>query len=266
MQRFASWCILWPAWWWWHTEISFLATTYVGALQTKNQKVQEWSEPVYQAFLAGAWIVLWTETTLYWVPKPIVCLETGRRLHNETHAALQSTVENMYFWHGVMVPAFVVVRPEWITVEHIRREENAEVRRVMVERMGWDKYCSQAGMRVIHEDRLQSQFPALPQSELVPESERLVVSYRSGEETAQLLEATELKDFEDRPLRFVRVTDPSTGRQYTIRVKHNHTRCYQAIGASFGMTEKQYKESVYQRQGDVCLKPLGKTSGKQIHS
>lgn len=39
-------------------------------------------------------------------------------------------VENLYFWHGVLVPAFVVVKPEWITVQHIETESNAEVRRV----------------------------------------------------------------------------------------------------------------------------------------
>lgn len=90
--------------------------------------------------------------------------------------------------------------------------------------------------------------------------------YRSGEENAELLEASEFRDFEGRSLRFVRVTDPSTDRQYIIRVAHNCKTPYEGIGASFGMTEKQYKRSFYLRQGDVCLKPLTPTINLSQHS
>jgi hypothetical protein len=157
-----------------------------------------------------------------------------------------SDAEDLYFWHGVLVPWFVVANPEQITMQHIRDEENAEVRRIMMERMGWEKFCTDAEMRVLHEDELISNFPAIPVSDLVDVGQRLVTTYREGKETAQLLEAEGLRDFEDRPLRFVRLTDPSTGRQYTIRVLHNHQRCYEAIGWTFGLTEKQYRNEVLQ--------------------
>lgn len=97
----------------------------------------------------------WTEDTLYWVAKPKVHVEkiaTGRRLHNATYAALESDVENLYFWHGVLVPAFVVVKPGWITMKHIKEEENAEVRRVMIERYGEDKYIADSGMKPVASD------------------------------------------------------------------------------------------------------------------
>ena len=74
-------------------------------------------------------------------------------MHNDKYAALESDVENLYFWHGVLVPAFVIVRPDWITVEHIETEDNAEVRRVMVERYGEDKYIIDSGLKpVAHDD------------------------------------------------------------------------------------------------------------------
>ena len=139
----------------------------------------------------------------------------------------------LYHWHGVRVTEQIICRPETLTIEQINSESNAEVRRVMVERIGWGRYCEMAGIKVIHRDTLESAFPAIPISEVVEPSARLVVSYRSGTEEAELLEATELKDFDDRPIRLVRVTDPSTGRQYTIRVGHDQTRCYAAIGATF---------------------------------
>ena len=194
-------------------------------------------------------MIYFTDDTLYWFAKPHVHVEVSngvRRLHCEDHAAIESDLENLYFWHGVMVPAFVVVRPDWITIEMIRKEENQEVRRVMIERMGWERFCDSAGVSVLCTDRLSAQFPALPVSDLVDEGQRLVTEYRAGDEEAELLETSEFRDFEDRPLRFVRVTDPSTGRQYILRVAHNCKRPYEGIGASFGMTEKQYRKSVRQ--------------------
>ena len=121
-------------------------------------------------------------------------------------------------------------------------------------------------MKVLHEDILNSNFPSIPVSELVSENARLITSYRSGVEKAQLLEAEGIKDYEDRPLRFVRMEDPSTGRRYTIRVLHSHTRCYEAVAWTFGKTEKAYKEKSYIRQGDVFLNPISDGPKVQTHS
>ncbi len=93
-----------------------------------------------------------------------------------------------------------------------------------------------------------------------------MTSYRAGCERAELLEAEDLRDFEDRPLRFVRLTDPSTGRQYTLRVLHDHDRCYKAVGWTFGMTEIEYKHARFIRQGDVLLSPLAGGPLEQAHS
>ena len=42
----------------------------------------------------------------------------------------------LYFWHGVRVPQDVIEQPELITAQRILGETNAEIRRVMLERMG----------------------------------------------------------------------------------------------------------------------------------
>jgi len=140
------------------------------------------------------------------------------------------------------------------------------VRRVMVERMGWDNFCAAAKMKIIHVDELHSNFPDIPVSEMVDSGMRLVTSYRVGVERAELLEAEDLHDFEDRPLRFVRLTDPSTGRMYTLRVLHDHTRCYDAVGWTFGLSETEYKCGRFIRQGDVFLNPLAGGPFEQAHS
>jgi hypothetical protein len=246
--RFAKWCIQGRGWWWYNWEISWIAVTEFGAAQRNDVKVSAWSNPLLGAFLNGCWLLFWTSDTLYWVSKPTVHTEKtngSRRLHNDSYAALESDVENLYFMHGVLVPAFVVVRPDWITIKHIRDEQNAEVRRVMIERMGWDKFCSEAKLKVIHTDTLTANFPSLPVSETVHADMRAVTSYREGVETVELLESEEFKDFDDHPLKFVRVTDPSTAERYTLRVWPDNKRAYEAVAQTFGMTEPQYKKSVY---------------------
>ena len=119
--------------------------------------MSRWSKPVLDAYLAGVWFVFWTEDTLYWIAKPIVATETTgdgqRRLHHETLGAVQSDLENLYFLNGVSVPAFVVVRPDWITLQHIKSESNEEVRRIMIERYGWTRYLADMGAVVIDSRR-----------------------------------------------------------------------------------------------------------------
>lgn len=151
----------------------------------------------------------------------------------------------LYYIHGVKVARQIVVAPESLTVAQVREEKNAEVRRVMIERMGWDKFCSEAKLKVIHTDTLTAQFPALPVSETVHADMRAVTRYRKGKEVAELLESKEFRDFDDRPLKFVRVTDPSTGECYILRAWPTNRRAYEAVAQTFGMSEKEYKESVY---------------------
>ena len=113
----------------------------------------------------------WTENALYWVAKPRVHVEGNeRRLHCATGPALESDIENLYFWHGVLVPAFAVTYPEWITVKHIEEEENAEVRRILIERYGQARYLQDAGAAELHRD----DFGVLYRKE-VPNDEALVM-------------------------------------------------------------------------------------------
>lgn len=150
MRRFASWCIHRGWGWWWSWDLSWIATTHLGALQL--QSTIPWAQPLFEAYIAGAWILYWTDDTLYWVAKPTIHIEgpaDRRRLHNDTGPAVESDAENLYFVHGVLVPEFVVVRPDWITTTHITQEPNAEVRRIMLERYGTARYIKDIGATAI---------------------------------------------------------------------------------------------------------------------
>jgi hypothetical protein len=76
----------------------------------------------------------------------------GRRLHNADGPAVDSDIEPLYFWHGILVPSFVILRPDLITVAHIHAEDNAEVRRVMLERMGFERYVEESGAERVQAD------------------------------------------------------------------------------------------------------------------
>ena len=219
------------------------------------------------------------ESANWWFPyegfcfvseRPIRCaIDEQRRLHHDTKAAMEFRDGwKVYCYHGTTVPAQVIESPESITVEQIKNEANAEVRRCMVELMGWTKFVALSEMKVLHTDSLASKFPSLPQSDLVDNSDMAAFDYVDGTERAELMESALLRDFEDRPLKFVRLTCPSTGRQYIQRVAHDETRVYAAVGRMFGMTEQEYKSGKYIRQGDVLMWALDQSDERitQQHS
>ena len=75
------------------------------------------------------------------------------RLHNESGAAIDwPDGWGPYSIHGVTVPAAVVEHPETMTVQMIREERNAEVRRVMIERFGRERFLRESDAKMIHRD------------------------------------------------------------------------------------------------------------------
>lgn len=217
--------------------MSWLATTYVGARQLNSPKeVQSWAEPIFEAFVAGAWILHWTADTLFWVSKPTVHVEPiegGRRLHNSEYAALESDVENLYFWHGVMVPAFVVTKPEWITLKHIGDEENAEVRRVLIERYGLSRYLLDSGAKRVAED----EFGELYRTE-IPGDEDLVM--------VKVMNSTSEPDGSQKPY-FLRVHPELRPLRKDGLGDSQKLTPLNAVASTFGLTGAEYLERLQEQ-------------------
>jgi hypothetical protein len=193
-----------------------MACTAFGARQNNKPSVSSWAEPILKSFVSGCWFLIWTDHTLYWVEKPIITVENGnfgRRLHCEDGPACANVIENYYFLHGVMVPAYVVVAPEMISLSEIKTESNEEVRRIMIERFGWEKYLRKTNAKII--DR------------------------RFNERDHQWEELFKLDDGTQRFL----VSDPSTGRRYALGVSEV-TTCEQAQRwMSFGLDSRAIHRS-----------------------
>jgi hypothetical protein len=145
-------------------------------------------------------MLVWTEHVLYWVRKPEVRTETtpaGRRLHCSDGPACANAIENLYFLHGVLVPSYAVMRPEWITLAEIEAEGNQEVKRTLIEQRGWEWYLNESRAKLVDSHR----------------------NDRDGQ--IEKLFTTKLGQ------RFVCV-DPSTGRRYALGVPQEITTCEQA--------------------------------------
>jgi hypothetical protein len=103
-------------------------------------------------------------------------------------------------WRGVPVNGRALFHPETLAATDALTEENAEIRRVMLERMGFERFIRGANAMIIHEDA-------------DPGGAR------------QLLEVSLAGD---ENIRCLAVRDPSTGRQYMIRVPPWMRDCHQA--------------------------------------
>jgi hypothetical protein len=103
-------------------------------------------------------------------------------------------------WHGVPITERIAFAPETITVDEVIGERNVELRRVLLERMGYQTFLEHARAEVIDEDEDPGGRRQLLRMAL-PEDEDLVV---------------------------LSVKDPSTERAYILRVPPAMQSCHQA--------------------------------------
>jgi len=88
-------------------------------------------------------------------PRPdSVSFDPDGRLHHEDQAAiLYPDGFGVYCWHGVRVPPWIILHPDRIDVETIRKEQNTEINRVLIERYGYDRYLQDTKAKLVHEDQ-----------------------------------------------------------------------------------------------------------------
>jgi hypothetical protein len=103
-------------------------------------------------------------------------------------------------WKGVPIDERIAFRPETITVPEVLGEPNAERRRVLLERMGYERFLTEAQAEKLDQDR-------------DPGGERRLLRVSLSH---------------DEPLVCLAVSCPSTGRQYMLRVPPSMRTCHQA--------------------------------------
>jgi hypothetical protein len=78
--------------------------------------------------------------------------EAGRLDHGEGPALAYGDGFALHAWRGMPVPAVFLAELSSLTPERIRAEENAELRRVMLEYYGYDRYLTESGAEPVHRD------------------------------------------------------------------------------------------------------------------
>src|SRR5262249_21740551 len=106
------------------------------------------------------------------------------------------------FWRGVAIDARIAFHPETLSAHEILTEPNAERRRIMVERVGYERLFDECNPTVVDRDR------------------------DAGGE--RLLMRIDLPMDLDNHLLCVAVHCPSTGRKYVLRVPPGTATCRHA--------------------------------------
>lgn len=138
-------------------------------------------------------------------PKSVSLLDG--EIHNESGPAIAyADGFSVYGLNGVRVPEKAVMAPETITLDEIKSESNAEVKRILREKYGTGKYLNDVGAKVVDFDN----------------------DFHGG--FRGLLEDNEGN-------RYLEGSDGSTGRVYFMRVPNDSKTCRQAHEALCGMSE-----------------------------
>ena len=116
--------------------------------------------------------------------------------------------------HGVRVARHVIEEPSRITSREAQAQPNLEVRRIMIERMGFGRFLGEVGATVIDHDTDGRGMP------------RMLVHW-----TPDRWSETEA---------YVEVTCPSTGHVYHLRVPPTIRKCAEAVAWTFELPVDEY--------------------------
>jgi hypothetical protein len=179
----------------------------------------------------NALLELWADlarSTFWWWPFEKIVVISDRpsliqkdertRLHSETGPACAFRDGwELWYWHGVRVPETVITNPQAITTKQVEEESNAEVRRVMIERYGQERFLLNSGAQEIHRDG----FGVLYRKDL-PDDEPLVM--------VKVRNSTPEPD--------------GSVRDYFLRVPPDITEAHEAVAWTFGKGALEYAPSV----------------------
>lgn len=124
----------------------------------------------------------------------------------------------VYAWHGRRIPqthAWLIEQPEKITATSIDEEHNAEMRRIMLERLGMERYIEQGRLQPFAVD----DYGELFRKEMPDEDEPWLL------------------------LRVANMTQERDGgfRQYILRVPPDVQTPHQAVAWTFGVKQAEYQ-------------------------
>ncbi|MEZ4596922.1 MAG: hypothetical protein R3C32_08835 [Chloroflexota bacterium] len=140
----------------------------------------------------------------------------------------------VHAWHGTTVPAWMIEEPDRITPESIDAERNIEVRRMLLDRYGADRYVRASGATLVHEDETGRLWRKTLGGE--PSWHRWRASRRSGEGPDEAMFMVEVRNSTPEP--------DGTHRTYLLRVPPSVITAREAVAWTFGLAARDYAPAV----------------------
>ncbi|MBX9666023.1 MAG: hypothetical protein K2X93_00335 [Candidatus Obscuribacterales bacterium] len=158
------------------------------------------------------------ETCCVLIERPQVQRTDERgRLHSENSCAIKyADGFQLHSWHGVTVPEWIIIDKESITLSMIEAERNTELRRVLIERFGEERFIKESGADIVHEDDCG----VLYKKDMTGEVFTMV----------RVINSTEEPD--------------GTRRHYFLRVPEEMQTAREAVAWTFGMPPGEYNPAV----------------------
>ena len=137
------------------------------------------------------------------------------RLHRGEGAAMEfPDGYGLWAWRGMPIPAGLAAELPRLTAARIRQEQNAEIRRVMLEHFGYERYLRESGARSLGTDETGTLWHLD-----LPGDEPLVM--------VEVVNATPEPD--------------GTSRVYWLRVPPQTRTAREGVAWTFGLTEEEYR-------------------------
>ena len=149
---------------------------------------------------------------------------------------------SLWYIHGVRVTEQIVMRPQTLTIAQIDTEQNAEVRRVMMERFGMSRYIIESGSKVQHRD----DFGLLYRREIANDEPLVMVRVLNAtpEPDGSLTTEEAIEIFGGEKVRFqlkiLGWDKPARWKEYWLRVPPDMQTAHEAVAWTFGKTPATY--------------------------
>jgi len=86
------------------------------------------------------------------IGRPCIRRRAGRLHADEEPAVLWPDASGRWYWDGILVPSHIGEARDRLTAELVARIRNQEVRRVVLDRLGWERFLQTAGAKLVAQD------------------------------------------------------------------------------------------------------------------
>lgn len=131
-------------------DASYDSIIAIGAKDKNLSKEWDIFYPIFQAFEAGLWLFSLLEDGIAYIPIPRVYKNSAGQVHRANGPAIELPEDGRYYLNGVSVTKHLVMTPaEKLDPKMIFQEQNAEVRREIVRKIGMERIILKCGAKVL---------------------------------------------------------------------------------------------------------------------